>query len=323
MKVFIQLLKEFWLPLILGMLWTIYNVADTPVDKWSVKNFLNIFGPTFFFMSWLVAQWYRVRKQQRVEAGLGDIQDNVRSLHYPLLPCTVVMTIKRKYFEKDIEYSFSKCNGYKKYGDDSILKPTGSVNLNSVCNPIEHKVEHSCCSIRDQDKLARMASSSVISIPSPIKIEFYFGSGKKDTPSLQLLSGHSTESTVLGLDLYDETVYLDTRVHGLISKSLEDKVWNITDLKKAFIRVTLEFNSFILPGEPLRGEDTWPSLHNLQLVFGDKNRRLISFSINDLSTQNVKDNPNPLMQGDFASVLLIFEKQLDEKFYESQLFHIS
>jgi hypothetical protein len=323
MKVLIQLLKEFWLPLILGLLWTIYNIADTPIAEWSAKNFLNIFGPTFFFMSWLVAQWYRVRKQQKVEAGLGEIQDNVRSLHYPLLPCVVFITTKRKYFDNEIAYSFSECNGYKKYGEGSLLKPTGSVKLNSVCNPIEHKVEHSCCSIRDTEKLAKMGDSSVINVPLPMKIDFYFGDKKRDVPSLQLMSGHSTQSNVLGLDLYDDTVYQDTGVRGLVSKSLKDKVWNITDLKNAFIRVTFEFNSFILPGESARGKDMWPSLHNLQLVFGDNSRRILSFSIDDLSSQSVKENPNPLMQGDFSSILLIFEKQLDEKFYENQLYHIS
>ena len=28
---------------------------------------INLFGPTFFFAAWMVGQWFRVRKQQRVE----------------------------------------------------------------------------------------------------------------------------------------------------------------------------------------------------------------------------------------------------------------
>ena len=78
MKIIRQLLKEFWLPLILGAAWTFFNLIDNPIDKWTAKGTINIFGPTFFFMSWLVAQWYRVKKQQKVEDGLGKIQSDIR-----------------------------------------------------------------------------------------------------------------------------------------------------------------------------------------------------------------------------------------------------
>jgi hypothetical protein len=36
-------------------------------------------------MSWLVAQWYRVRKQQSVEEGLTGIKADIRAMRSPLL----------------------------------------------------------------------------------------------------------------------------------------------------------------------------------------------------------------------------------------------
>lgn len=166
-----------------------------------------------------------------------------------------------------------------------------------------------------------ISESSVIGLPTTINVEFYFKNHNKEKPSLQLKSGHSTTSTVVGLDLYDDIVYQDTEIRGLMSKSLDDKVWNTTNLKNSLIRVTLEFDSFVLPGDPKRESEMWQSLHNLQFVFGEKSRRLMTFSLEDLSRQIVKENPNPLMQGDYLSVLLTFEMNLDETFYNSHMYY--
>jgi len=78
MHVLRQLLREFALPLLLALAWTAYNLAATPKEQWNIRSALNIFGPTFFFASWLVAQWFRVRKQQKVEAGLVGIEASLK-----------------------------------------------------------------------------------------------------------------------------------------------------------------------------------------------------------------------------------------------------
>lgn len=80
MKTLLQLIREFWLPLLLSVGWTFYNLASKPVGDLTLRETLNVFGPTFFFMCWLVAQWYRVKKQQRVEDGLSGIQIDVQKL---------------------------------------------------------------------------------------------------------------------------------------------------------------------------------------------------------------------------------------------------
>jgi len=72
-----QLLREFILPLVFALIWTMYNLAAAP--KWTVLHAVNVFGPTFFFVSWLVAQWFRVRKQQKVEANLREIDASLKN----------------------------------------------------------------------------------------------------------------------------------------------------------------------------------------------------------------------------------------------------
>lgn len=72
-----QLLKEFLLPLAVALAWTLYNIYELPQGHWSIRNFVNVFGPSFFFASWLAAQWHRVKKQQKIEAGLTGIEASV------------------------------------------------------------------------------------------------------------------------------------------------------------------------------------------------------------------------------------------------------
>lgn len=80
MKIVRQLIKEFWIPGLIGILWTLYSIYEGSFDNLTVRSFVNIFGPTFFFVSWLVSQWYRVRKQQKVEDGLQGIEGNVKQM---------------------------------------------------------------------------------------------------------------------------------------------------------------------------------------------------------------------------------------------------
>jgi hypothetical protein len=78
MPVLKQLLAEFWLPFIVALAWTCFNVWPIDTDHLSLRATVNIFGPTFFFASWLMAQWYRVRKQQKVEGNLSTIEASVK-----------------------------------------------------------------------------------------------------------------------------------------------------------------------------------------------------------------------------------------------------
>jgi hypothetical protein len=82
LKVLGQLLREFGIPFAIAVAWTTYNVrwGPQPVGGWSIGPVINLFGPTFFFAAWMVGQWFRVRKQQRVEEGLGGIETKVQRM---------------------------------------------------------------------------------------------------------------------------------------------------------------------------------------------------------------------------------------------------
>lgn len=78
MVVFKQLFKEFILPLIVAISWTAYNVIEANRTNIELRDVINIFGPSFFLASWLISQWFRVTKQQRVESGLKGIEADIK-----------------------------------------------------------------------------------------------------------------------------------------------------------------------------------------------------------------------------------------------------
>lgn len=71
MKTLKQIIKEFSLPLLLAFLWILYNLKNT---AWSVADAVNIFGTTFFLVSWLCGQYFRIRKQNKVESEFDKVQ---------------------------------------------------------------------------------------------------------------------------------------------------------------------------------------------------------------------------------------------------------
>jgi hypothetical protein len=73
-----QLLREFWLPFLLAGAWSVYNalaIVDPKTPGWAV--FVKNFGPSFFLLSWMTGQWFRVKKQSGVESRLDQIAGRI------------------------------------------------------------------------------------------------------------------------------------------------------------------------------------------------------------------------------------------------------
>ncbi|MDA8338346.1 MAG: hypothetical protein M0Z70_03475 [Nitrospiraceae bacterium] len=75
-KVALRLLQEFWLPGVVAVGWTAYNVY-TSSGGWGLKAVVNIFGPSFFLTSWATGQFFRVRKQVALDQNLTAIESRV------------------------------------------------------------------------------------------------------------------------------------------------------------------------------------------------------------------------------------------------------
>ncbi|MGK5034530.1 hypothetical protein [Janthinobacterium sp. LB3P118] len=67
-----QLVREMGVPFLIAAGWTVYSVVAAP-EKRNVVDAISVFGGSFFLACWAFAQWFRVKKQQAVESGLGGI----------------------------------------------------------------------------------------------------------------------------------------------------------------------------------------------------------------------------------------------------------
>lgn len=74
-----RLLTEFWLPALLAMGWTAYNIYSSPAP-WHFKEFVNVFGPSFFLASWATGQFFRVKKQVSLDQNITSIETRVTTL---------------------------------------------------------------------------------------------------------------------------------------------------------------------------------------------------------------------------------------------------
>jgi hypothetical protein len=80
--VFAQVLKEFWFPLCVACVWAFYEWISSKEENKKLADVIKAFGAAFFFVSWLLSQWFRILKQQKLEGGLSSIEQNVtRTLH--------------------------------------------------------------------------------------------------------------------------------------------------------------------------------------------------------------------------------------------------
>ncbi|MHC8349197.1 hypothetical protein ACYZT7_07385 [Pseudomonas sp. RT4P38] len=72
-----QLAKEFWLPFVIAVAWTMLALWDEVVDT---KSVVGNFGSAFFFASWMTGQIFRVRKQAGVESSLLAVEGRIQAV---------------------------------------------------------------------------------------------------------------------------------------------------------------------------------------------------------------------------------------------------
>lgn len=81
---FKQLFIEFWVPVVGAVVWTFLHwYSGTGATSGWQKTTLGLvgaFAPAFFFFSFLTGQWFRVRKQQKVEGGLVSVETRLQGL---------------------------------------------------------------------------------------------------------------------------------------------------------------------------------------------------------------------------------------------------
>lgn len=81
-----QILKEFWFPLLISITWSFYSV--TGQEGASTIKFISTLGATFFFTSWFTGQYFRVRKQNKVDSDFQFVHKSLGSVIQELKDAT-------------------------------------------------------------------------------------------------------------------------------------------------------------------------------------------------------------------------------------------
>lgn len=343
-----QLLHESWLPLVLGLAWTVYNLADRPINEWSLKDGVNVFGPTFFFVSWMVAQWYRVRKQQRVEGDLAKLQAGIQALQTPLLPCALFLTTKIEATDDDLKRVFENQNGFRAYGPGIPLPPPpfgpppgfregrlqrtfgyiefldGSVLAAGVGRPdlpeyneFHAKLTHSFCQFDPRSKKTTVWENDPVFQRPGVKIEIYDrGRPQSDKvePALVLHGKIGSGSEAIGAHAIDNTVLVDFAPRTLAVTPPGASGWSPRSLERSFIRFT--FDWFFVKGLADLPEASWPSIHNLQLILGESHQ-VLSFPLEVFKDRCPTEPARPLTRGDAVCPRLVVEFELTPEAFAS------
>lgn len=328
-----QLVREFWLPFVLGVGWTAYNLVDQAPSEWSGRRVLNVLGPTFFFMSWLVAQWYRVRKQQRVENDLYNIHEGVRAVHEPLLPCSVFLTLRGEETEANVEAAFKDTWGFQNFRSEvvpsllSMLPPgvsEGRIMLKHLgyldfsagkptkvgvfrfdepwYNVAELSASHTACVLVPTSPTQHRLIES-LSVPTSVILDVFLEGWPRIAdaePSLRLESG-MPPFNIERASVVDTTTLVDVWVR-LAQRSVTNRPLSWRSLEGAFLRVTLDFVRFGEFGQTAVA----PRLHNLYIKF-DTAGRMLTFALRELEQQVYRPDPNPTFVKGTKEHQIVFE----------------
>ena len=305
-------------------------------------------------MSWIVAQWYRVRKQQKVEDDLIDIQAGVRAIQSPLLPCDLFFTLKMMASDEELERVFGRQDGFRSYGPDRPMPPppfglppglkegrlqrpdgyldyregiliaAGSYRLNHPgFNSIHCDAKHTVCSLQGEAlSNSYVGRSKPLLSPPSVRIEMFNKSRKPgEKPFLVLSTSAIRIGKAANALAFDNAVFVDFPISSLSVSPAEVTNLSSSRLNGASICVTFDF--FYIEGVSSLPKDSWPTLHNFQLWLGGSGRHLFTFSIDQLRGQITRENPKPLAGGQAKCVQIVFDCEIDDDTFAKGLLSAS
>jgi hypothetical protein len=106
MNIIKQILKEFWLPFLGAVIWTAINYYNSKNHEMSWTTVVNISVPSFFFVSWLTGQYFRVKKQTDVTNSLSTIENRINGI---LTDITKQSTDMRLIVDTQLFQTFDLC----------------------------------------------------------------------------------------------------------------------------------------------------------------------------------------------------------------------
>lgn len=272
-------------------------------------------------------------KEEAQKKLLAEIQDNITSTNYSLVPFRLFYTLRHTTSETEIEKYFNNLQGYKSIKKNEFLKLTGTFRLGEIYyNPEEEEPKESHCTLKsielieEAKMIALNSGETILKIPSDFIIEIYTN-GLNDEPEITLEANYGAASkagAIKELRLYDNWIYQDGVIVNWQIRTKKQKVYGVRDLRNATIKIIADIwnNDKII-------DEYSPMFTNIHFYFGENPTTFMFFTKENLQKNLKTYRRNPLeeflkLEGElanemFKTLAIDLNIYIDDEIFNNQI----
>ena len=294
---------------------------------------LQVLGPTYWPCLFFVTTEQKTQDQT---------EKIVRAIQSPLLPCGLFLTLRIESTDEDLKRVYGNQTGFKQLPSHlaamdgrhflrdfyldvqrGIVEAAGVVRLERPSyNAFHQNVEHTVSRFDSANCKTPISVNEPLFAQPQVTLEF-FQEGRPPSvdirPTLVLKSDLKSVRLVASY-AFDNTVLVDHEFPQMSVLPPDATGFSLTSLRGSFVRLTLGF--FFIKSISWLPEESWPRLHNLQLLLGSRRHALV-FSPDDLAQQITRANPKPIAHGPGVVMpQIVFECEIDPEKFEKQVVSI-
>jgi hypothetical protein len=290
---------------------------------------LRTVGPVYWPRLFFVADEARIRE---------EANQIVRAVQTPLLPCGVFLTLRFEATDEDLERVYGGQAGFRelppplspqdgrhfwrdRYFDirNSVIESAGFFrNEHPGYNVLHRDVKHTVARFDPEKCNKPLSGNEPLFLPPLVTLKLYCDGRptSADTVPTIILKTDLRSDCLRDSCALDNSVLVDYGFKRLSVAPPDATGLSVTSLRGSFIHLSVDF--FYVKPYWCLPEESWPRLHNFQIWLGS-NRHLMTFTLEDLSEQIIRVNPNPIARGDAVMPQIIFEREIDAEKFEAGL----
>ncbi len=266
------------------------------------------------------------REQERKKI-LSEIQSNIISSNYPLIPFRLLYTLKYQSQTAAIDDAISNSVAVKSIVKTEYLKLVGTTKLSDEpFNYEEESPNKLHCTIKDLDSLDNLIENQkLLIVPDSIKVEIFTEQSQQADITFKTDAATAPKKrTVKELRIYDNIVYQDTIAPQWKLTTSQVKVFGVRDLLRSKVKVRA---SFYISDRTTDSE--YPRFTNFLLYFGDNPTNLLSFKLDELMAKqsSLREDEgesffkfeNDLAKQFFQKLILEFEIHITDEIFNNQI----
>jgi hypothetical protein len=290
---------------------------------------LRVVGPVY---------WPRLFSVATEQKSQDQTEQILKAIQSPLLPCGLFVTLRIEATDEDFERVYggqagfhelpappSRVEGRHLLGDRYIDVNNGAISAagffrlkHAGYNTLHREVKHTVARFNPARCQRTLSPNEPLFMAPQVTLDFYRDGRPRsaDTRPTLVLESHFDCVGLMSSCALDNTVLVDYEYPSLTVSPADAAGFSITSLRGSYIRATLDF--FYIRSIACLPEQSWPQLHNLQILLGSR-RHALTFTLEDLSKQITRVNPSPLVRGDAVMPQIVFECEIEPESFDKRL----